>query len=72
MFSFAGYADFSGLYGIHCDGRKLADADAGVSDGLDDHGKTEVVLLFCGFDEFFVFGARHLFFLRVDVVWLGL
>lgn len=45
---------------------------AGAADDLDDHGKAEVAILFCSCDEFFVFGAHHLFFLRIDVVWLGL
>ena len=72
VFSFAGYADLSGAHCFHRDRCKFTDAHAGAADDLDDHGKAEVIILFCGRDEFFVFGARHLFFLRIDVVWLGL
>lgn len=72
VFSFAGYADLSGAHCFHRDRCKFTDTHAGAADDLDDHGKAEVIILFCGRDEFFVFGARHLFFLRIDVVWLGL
>ncbi len=72
VFSFAGYADFSGAHCFHRDRCKFTDAHAGAADDLNDHGKAEVIILFCGRDEFFVFGARHLFFLRIDAVWLGL
>ena len=34
VFFFAGYADFSGLYGIQCDGCKLTNTHAGATDGL--------------------------------------
>mgnify|MGYP000895184212 CR=1 FL=1 len=72
VFSFAGYADLSGAHCLHRDRCKFTDAHAGAADDLDDHGKAEVAILFCSCDEFFVFGAHHLFFLRIDVVWLGL
>lgn len=72
VFSFAGYADLSGAHCLHRDRCKFTDAHAGAADDLDDHGKAEVAILFCSCDEFFVFGARHLLFLRIDVVWLGL
>ena len=72
VFSFAGYADLSGAHCLHRDRCKFTDAHAGAADDLDDHGKAEVVIPFCSCDEFFVFGARHLLFLRIDVVWLGL
>ena len=62
----------AGAHCFHRDRCKFTDAHAGAADDLDDHGKAEVIILFCGRDEFFVFGARHLFFLRIDVVWLGL
>ena len=66
------YADLSGAHCLHRDRCKFTDAHAGAADDLDDHGKAEVAILFCNCDEFFVFGARHLFFLRIDVVWLCL
>ena len=72
VFSFAEYADLSDSHCFHRDRCKFTDAHAGAADDLDDHGKAEVVILFCGRNEFFVFGARHLLFLRIDVVWLGL
>ena len=72
VFSFAGYADLSGAHCLHRDRCKFTDAHAGAADDLDDHGKAKVAILFCSCDEFFVFGAHHLFFLRIDVVWLGL
>ena len=72
VFSFAEYADLSDSHCFHRDRCKFTDAHAGAADDLDDHGKAEVVIPFCSCDEFFVFGARHLLFLRIDVVWLGL
>ena len=72
VFSFAEYADLSDSHCFHRNRCKFTDAHAGAADDLDDHGKAEVAILFCSCDEFFVCGARHLFFLRIDVVWLGL
>ena len=71
VFSFARHGDGAVFYRFVCDACEFADADASAADDLD-HEREAVPALASGcIYEFLVVGARQLFFLCVDAVWLG-